>query len=437
LSKNNERMLREELRAAVNEKDYSVAVAKAEEMAQFFENKGDNTRAVDAWREVARLFIEWANEQRESRTFKNSAKSLAHAADILSKLGNNAEAAQAIDLAAQDLVFAGDEYVVWKQPVGAGVCYAASAVLFILVSQEDKANQVISQVRTRVDALRHDSTANNLVELPAQLLQAKNSLDIRLFNNVKTMIFATLIPAMTNAGLSEIIPYIERTVLGVESFINSTQKYPVLEYDIKMKGEVQVDEPFDIEVLVRNIGEDTAYHLELEMVPKEEITIVREFSKLKTNELPPGSAVALTWRCLVKSENLLEENQTINTSGRLSFSDSKNLRQTITISPIAFTTISTKEQEQLATELKLTEEKISKYKEKLLEIGEKAGKEVVEKIFETIVQLLEQTKGLLDAGAIQNAKNWNKLLQLQLELINDIPNQIELKDETGEKEEQK
>ncbi|MHA1630981.1 MAG: hypothetical protein ACTSXO_02690 [Candidatus Heimdallarchaeota archaeon] len=432
MTKNNERMLREELRAAVNERDYSVAVAKAEEMAQFFESKGDNTKAIDSWREVARLFIEWANDQRESRTYKNSARSLVHAADILSKLGNNSEAAQAIDLAAQDLVFAGDEYVVWKQPVGAGVCYSASTVLFILVSQEDKANQVINQVRTRVDALRHDSTASNLIELPAQLLQAKNNLDIRLFNNVKTMIYASLIPAMTNSGLSELVPYIERTILGIEAFINSTQKYPVLEYEIKMKGEVQVDEPFDIEVLVRNSGEDTAHQLELEMVPKEEITIVREFSKLKVKELPPGSAVAFTWRCLVKSENLLEENQTINTSGRLSFSDSKGLRQTITISPIAFTTISTKEQEQLATELKLTEEKINKSKEKLCEVGEKAGRQVIEKIFESINQLLKQTKGLLDAGAIQNAKNWNKLLQLQLELINDIPNQITIKEEAKE-----
>ena len=62
-------------------------------------------------------------------------------------------------------------------------------------------------------------------------------------------------------------------------------------------------------------------------------------------------------------------------------------------------------------------------------MGEKAGRQVIEKIFESINQLLKQTKGLLDAGAIQNAKNWNKLLQLQLELINDIPNQITIEEE--------
>ncbi|NHJ39451.1 MAG: hypothetical protein FK731_05405 [Asgard group archaeon] len=433
MSENNERMLREELRAAVNEKEYTVAVAKAEQMASYFEGIGDQEKARESWIQAARLFLEWSQNQRDNRTHKNSAKSLAHAADIFSKLGVDQEAAQAISLAAQDLAFAGDEYVVWKQPVGAGVCFAVSAILFILVSQEDKANQVINQVRTRLDALRHDSTANAMIDLPVQLMHAKNQFDIRLLNNVKTMIYSSLIPAMTNSGLSEFTSYIERTILGVESFISATQKFPVLEYELKMKGEVQVDEPFDIQVLIRNTGEDTAHNVELEMVPKKEITIVREFSKLKVNELPQGSAVSLTWRCIVKSENLIEENQQINLSARLNFSDSKNLRQTLTISPIAFTTVSTKEQDQLSMELKVTKDNIKKYQEKILPVADKAGKQVVEKIFAIIDQLLDQAKGFVDVGAVQNAKQWNKLIQLQLELINDIPNQIEIKEKKEEK----
>ena len=432
MSENNERMLREELRAAVNEKEYTVAVAKAEQMANYFEGIGDQEKARESWIEAAKLFLEWSQNQRDNRTHKNSAKSLVHAADIFSKLGINQEAAQAIDLAAQDLAFAGDEYVVWKQPVGAGVCFAASAILFILVSQEEKANQVINQVRTRLDALRHDSTANAMIDLPVQLMHAKNQFDIRLLNNVKTMIYSSLIPAMTNSGLSEFASYIERTILGVENFINATQKYPVLEYELKMKGEVQVDEPFDIQVLIRNTGEDKAHNIDIEMVPKKEITIVREFSKLKVNELPQGSAVSLTWRCIVKSENLVEENQQISLSARLNFSDSKNLRQTLTISPIAFTTISIKEQDQLSMELKVTKDNIEKYKEKILPLAEKAGKQIVEKTFEIIDQLLDQAKGFVDVGAVQNAKQWNKLIQLQLELINDIPNQIEIKEEKKE-----
>ncbi|NHJ47900.1 MAG: hypothetical protein FK733_08940 [Asgard group archaeon] len=437
MSENNERMLREELRSAVNEKDYTVAVAKAEQMANYFEGIGDETKAREAWIDAAKLFLEWSQNQRDNRTHKNSAKSLVHAADIFGKLGVNQEAAQAIDLAAQDLVFAGDEYIVWKQPVGAGVCFAASAILFILVSQEEKANQVINQVRTRLDALRHDSTANALIDLPAQLMLAKHQLDIRLLNNVKTLIYASLIPAMTNSGLSEFSAYIERTVLGIESYINSTQKYPVLDFELKMKGEVQVDEAFDIQVLIRNSGEDTAYNVNIEMVPKKEVTIVREFSKLKANEIPPGSSAALTWRCIVKSENLIEENQQHNLSARLIFSDSKNLQQTLTISPIAFTTISTKEQDQLSMELKITKDNIENYKEKLAKIAEKAGKEVVEKIFGIIDQLLDQAAGFVDVGAVQNAKSWNKLLQLQLELISDIPNQITIKEEEKKDEDKK
>ncbi|MBN1330772.1 MAG: hypothetical protein JXA54_14970 [Candidatus Heimdallarchaeota archaeon] len=435
MSEENEKMLREEIRAAVNEKEYHNAVSKAEQIANYFESKGNKEKARESWIEAARLFLEWSKDQRDNRTHKNSAKSLAHAADIFSNLGVDMEAAQAIDLAAQDLAMAGEEYIVWKQPLGAGVCYTVSAILFILVSQEDKANNVINQVRTRVDALRQDSIANTLIDLPIQLLYAKNQFDIRLLNNVKTMIYSSLIPAMTNSGLSEFISYIERTILGVEAFITASQKFPVLEYDLKLKGEVQVDEGFDIEVLIRNTGEDSAHQLELEMVPSKEVTIVREFSKLKANELPPGAAVAFAWRCIVKSENLLEENQKISLSGRLSFSDSKNLRQTITISPIAFTTTSTKEQDQLIMELKITKDDLQKYREKLLSVAEKNGKQIVVKLFEIIEQLLEQAKGFVDVGATQNAKNWNKLIQLQLELINDIPNQLEIND--GENETKK
>ncbi|TET30165.1 MAG: hypothetical protein E3J70_05265 [Candidatus Heimdallarchaeota archaeon] len=434
MSENNERMLREEIRAAVNEKDYTVAVEKAEQMANHYEEIGDAKKARESWIEAARLFLEWSKFQRDNRTHKNSAKSLVFAADIFSKLGIDTEAAQAIDLAAQDLALAGDEYIVWKQPIGAGVCFASSAILFVLVSQEDKAHQVISQVRTRLDALRHDSTANSLMDLPIQLMHAKTNLDIRLLNNVKTMVNSSLIPALTNSGLSEFASYIERTVLGVENFINATQKYPVLEYEIKMKGEVKVDEAFDIEVMIKNSGEDTAYNIELEMVPIKEVSIVREFSKLKANELAPDSSVALTWRCIVKAKDLVEESKQINISARLSFSDSKNLRQTLTVSPIAFSTLSTKEQDQISMELDVIKDNIQKTKEKVLPAAKKAGDKVIAKIFDIIEQLVDQTDGFIEAGAIQNAKSWNKLLQLQLELIADIPNQIDFdKDDDEDK----
>ncbi len=434
MSEKNERMLREELHAAVNEKDYTVAVEKAEQMAHHYEEIGDTKKARESWIEAARLFLEWAKMQRENRTHKNSAKSLVFAADIFSKLGIDTEAAQAIDLAAQDLALAGDEYIVWKQPVGAGVCYSASAILFILVSQEDKAKQVINQVRTRLDALRHDSTANSLMDLPVQLLHAKNNLDIRLLNNVKTMVYSSLIPALTNSGLVEFTSYIERTILGVENFINATQKYPVLEYEIKMQGEVKVDEAFDIEVLINNSGEDTAYNIELEMVPKKEVTIVREFSKLKANELAPGASVALTWRCIVKAKDLIEESNQFSLSARLSFSDSKNLRQTLSVSPIAFSTLSTKEQDQITMELDIIKDNIMKTKEKVLPAAEKAGGKVVAKIFEIMAQLVDQTNGFIEVGAIQNAKSWNKLLQLQLELISTIPDQIDFDKDDDEEE---
>ncbi|MBK5114778.1 MAG: hypothetical protein KGD59_02950 [Candidatus Heimdallarchaeota archaeon] len=437
MSENNERMLREELRAAVNEKDFTVAVEKAEQMANHYEEIGDAKKARESWIEAARLFLDWSKIQRENRTHKNSAKSLVFAADIFSKLGIDTEAAQAIDLAAQDLVFAGEEYIVWKQPVGAGVCFAAAAILFVLVSQEEKAHQVIDQVRTRLDALRHDSTANALMDLPLQLIHAKNNLDIRLLNNVKTMVYSSLIPALTNSGLTEFSSYIERTILGVENFINATQKYPVLEYDIKMKGEVKVDEAFDIEVMVKNAGEDTALNVELEMVPLKEVTIVREFSKLKANDIPPGSTVAFAWRCIVKAKDLDEESKQINLSARLSFSDSKNLRQTLTVSPIAFSTLSTKEQDQVSMELNIIKDNIQKAKEKVLPAAKKAGDKVIAKIFDIMAQLVDQTNGFIEAGAIQNAKSWNKLLQLQIELFSDIPNQIDFdKDDDKEDKEE-
>ena len=352
-----------------------------------------------------------------------------HAADIFTKLGIENEAAQAISLAAQDLVIAGDEYIVWKQPVGAGVCYATSSILFILVSQDEQAQQVIDQVRTRIDALRHDSTANAIVDLPIQLMIAKNQQDIRLMNNVKTLIYTSLIPALTNSGLSEFTAYVERTVLGVESFINASQKYPVLNYELKLEGEVTIDNGFDIEVLITNTGEDTAYNVELEMVPKKEVTIVREFSKLKVKEIPPNSATALTWRCIVKSQDVLEETQKLNLSARLAFSDSKDMRQTISISPIAFTTVSPKETDQLRVELKAIKENIQKTKEKLIAVPEDSINLVILKIFEIINQIFEQIEGFVDVGAIQNAKSWAKLLQLQLELMKDIPNQLPSKNE--------
>jgi hypothetical protein len=424
LSGENERKLREELRAAVNEKDYTNAVAKAEEMASYFEEIGDNTKAQEAWENAANLFLEWSQVQRQGRTHKNSAKSLVHAADIFGKLGVDSKAAQAIDLAAQDLVQAGDEYLVWKQPLGAGVCYTTAAIMFILVSQEGKAQEVLNQVKTRLDALRQDSTATALLDLPAQLLQAKHQLDIRLLNNVKTIIYSSLLPALTNSGLSEFNAYVERTVLGIETYINSTQQYPVLDYELKMDGEVIIDSPFDIEVLITNNGQDTAYNVTLEMVPKEEVTIVREFSKLKANEIPPGSAAALTWRCIVKSENVIEETQQLNLSGRLSFTDSRNLQQTLSISPIAFRTVSPKQTDQIKMEIKVVKEQADKVKEKMIGLSAEKSKAALPKIMDILAQLVEQAEGFIEAGAIQNAKSWSSLLQLQLELIKDVPNQL-------------
>ncbi|TFG00093.1 MAG: hypothetical protein EU542_08395, partial [Promethearchaeota archaeon] len=138
MSEQDERNLREELMAAVDEKNYTNAVQKAEEMAAFYEEQGNNQKAREYWVQAARLFFEWSQSQREGRTHKNSAKSLIQAANIFGKLNIDAEAAQAVDLAAQDLALAGNEYLVWKQPMGASICYCTAAILFILVSQEEK-----------------------------------------------------------------------------------------------------------------------------------------------------------------------------------------------------------------------------------------------------------------------------------------------------------
>ena len=89
-------------------------------------------------------------------------------------------------------------------------------------------------------------------------------------------------------------------------------------------------------------------------------------------------------------------------------------------------------------ELDIIKDNIQKTKEKVLPAAGKAGEKVVAKIFDIIEQLVDQTDGFIEAGAIQNAKSWNKLLQLQLELIGDIPNQIDFdKEEDKDKKEKK
>jgi len=72
LSENNEKMLREELRAAVNEKDYAIAVSKAEQVAQLHEESGDSKKAREAWIEAAKLYIEWSQNQRDNRASDTS-----------------------------------------------------------------------------------------------------------------------------------------------------------------------------------------------------------------------------------------------------------------------------------------------------------------------------------------------------------------------------
>ncbi|MHA1367673.1 MAG: hypothetical protein ACTSP5_14855 [Candidatus Heimdallarchaeota archaeon] len=55
-----------------------------------------------------------------------------------------------------------------------------------------------------------------------------------------------------------------------------------------------------------------------------------------------------------------------------------------------------------------------------MKVSEDHGKEIVEKLFEIIDQLVEQADGFLQAG---------ELLQLQLQLLSDIPDQIKTKKE--------
>jgi len=424
LSEEDERMLREELKTAANEKDYTTAVAKAEQIASYYEEVGNAEAAREAWIDAAKLFFEWAQSQRRGSSHKQSAKSMVNAANIFARLGIDAEAAQAIDLAAQDLLLAGAEYLVWRQPLGSAVCYSTAAILFILVSQEEKAQRAVDEVRTRLDALRGDSMAISLIDLPVHLKFAKNQLDSRTLNNIKTMVYSSLIPALNNAGLGEFIPYVERTITGIESFINANLQFPILEHEIKLAGEVLIDEPFDIQVLVTNSGEGAARDVELEMVPKKEVTVIRDFSKLKVSEIQPESAASFAWRCIVKSENTLQETQEINLSARLSFTDPKNMRQTLTVGPIAFSTISPKEQDQIRVEIRAVKDNIQKTREELLVVAASAGEEIFTKTMDIFEQLLSQAEGFIEAGAVQNAKAWCSLLQLQLELMKDIPSQI-------------
>ena len=63
MSEENEKMLREEIRAAINENEFQNAVAKAEEMATLFESKGDAEKAKEALNNYLKELVNVMNQR--------------------------------------------------------------------------------------------------------------------------------------------------------------------------------------------------------------------------------------------------------------------------------------------------------------------------------------------------------------------------------------
>ncbi len=245
--------------------------------------------------EAAQAFETSALEYRQGKSFKKAALLMCNAGDVYSEIGNSTQAINAYSLAAEDLLHAAEEHLIWDDPaeIKRGTALAISACMIYFMVGDDntaflKARQFVSDHSAKIvypDVVR-------LSQIPQQFEAALVNVDINSFSSAENSV-ATELKTALGRDAESFYRYVEKGLGMIREIFRGKIKTPNITSHIELPVDKTFSDEFTIKAILNNIGDGNAFDLAVEWHLDPELVVSAGDIKRSIEVLGPDESITL------------------------------------------------------------------------------------------------------------------------------------------------
>lgn len=381
------------------------------------ERSGNITAAEQEYALAAEAFLKSASEYRGGKTFKKSAINMCAAGDVFSELGDAARAVEAYQGAADDLLSASAEHLMWGEDAetSKGTALAMTAcMMYIMIGREAdgfyKARGFVAEHSSKIRL----PAIVKLSQIPQMLESAIQSVNLESFAAAENAAVTELKTALASANSQEFSKYVDKGLDMVRELLRGKLKVPKLSSQLVLPNDVTFTEEFPVRVVFKNTGDGEAQGLSVEWHIDEGLTLVSG-ERTKTVSLLPGGE-SLDISVVLKSAQPMVGEKEFSILVRGSYSDKLKTEYSLQAGPGSLILRDYKVSQQITRDADLTDGRVGLLKETIEASDLEA--EPLTRIVDSLIASLKQSRVDLEEGELDLAK-------ARVRLVNDMVDTID------------
>ncbi|MBY8997091.1 MAG: hypothetical protein KGD60_05120 [Candidatus Thorarchaeota archaeon] len=383
---------------------------------------------------AAEAFLKSASEYRGAKSYKKAAINMCAAGDVFSELGEAARAVDTYQGAAEDLLSASAEHLMWGEDAetGKGTALAMTAcMMYVMIGKEaDGFYKARGFVAEHASKIRLPATVR-LSQIPQELESAIQSVNLDSFASAENAAVTELKAALAGANSQEFSKYVDKGLDMIREILRGKLKVPKLSSQLILPNDVTFTEEFPLRVMIKNSGDGEALSLSVEWHLDEGLDLVSGERGKTVNILPPGETLDIS--VVLKSTRPLVGEKEFSVVVRGSYSDKLKTEYSFQAGPGTLVLRDYKVSQQLTRDADLTDGRVGLLKESI-ELSEMEAEPLV-RIVDSMIASMKQSRSDIEEGDLDLSKARIRLVNDMVDTIDALIGDDELMKRLSEKRE--
>lgn len=376
------------------------------------EKRGDVTSADREYTLAAEAFLKSAGEYRTAKSYKKAALNMCAAGDLYSDLGDSPQAVVAFQQAADDLLLASNEHLMWGEDAetskGTAIAMAACMMYIMIGKEAEGFYKARGFAAENASKLRLPAIVR-LSQIPQLLESAIQSLNLEAFSSAENAAVTELKAALASANSQEFTKYVDRGLDMVRELLRGKLKVPKLSSQLVLPVDLTFTEEFPVKVIITNSGDGEATNLTVEWHFDDSLKLMSGERTRTVNTLIPKDTLDIA--IVLKSAEALVGEKEFSIIVRGSYSDRLKTAYSLQAGPGTLVLKDYKISEKLLRDADVTDGRVSLLKETITDTEFEA--EPLVRIVESLASSMNEGRSDVETGDLDSAK-------ARFRVVNDI-----------------
>jgi len=381
------------------------------------ERSGNVAAADQEYALAAEAFLKSASEYRGGKSYKKAAINMCAAGDVFSELGDATKSVDAYQNAAEDLLSASAEHLMWGEDAetSKGTALAMTAcMMYIMIGKEaDGFYKARGFVAEHASKIRLPAIVR-LSQIPQMLESAVQSVNLDSFATAENAAVTELKAALASANSQEFSKYVDKGLDMIREILRGKLKVPKLSSQLVLPNDVTFTEEFPVRAMIKNSGDGEALSLSVEWHLDEGLNMVSGERMKTVDRLPPGETLNIS--VILKSAQPLVGEKEFSIVVRGSFSDKLKTEYSFQAGPGTLVLRDYKVSQQLTRDADLTDGRVGLLKESI-ELSDFEAAPLI-RIVDSMIGSMKQSRSDIEEGNLDLAK-------ARIRIVNDVIDTID------------